>query len=259
MKTTAMEAAIGLKRTKGGRDDKELAYLTSKENLKQFGIILIFVASCVLIYGLVLKSDLSYNTTSQTALRKQAVREKSALFASRMEVARTSSEAETKLVKVLSVLQDHLQRDTEDKQALVDFQMSFGNEIKKHKRVLKRELKLLGGNKKVHDYLQEELDMTIDDFYWEVTRNVRTYGEEILAEGQVANARVTLMTQSVLDELEAEGKQEQREARDEAKLEASDSRWKVLASTFRAHSQYSHMESQDQKDVEEMIERFKAK
>ena len=137
--------------------------------------------------------------------------------------------------------------DTEDKQALIDFQMAFGNQIKKHKRQLKRELKLLGGSKKVHIYLEKELDMTVDQFYWKVTHLVRESGESIIMEGQAADARVQLMSQSVLDELESETKQEAREARDEAKLEASDNRWKVLADNFRAHSKFANVESQDQK------------
>jgi hypothetical protein len=83
-----------------------------------------------------------------------------------MEVGTNNEQAESKLVKILSILQDHLQRDTEDSDALVDFQMSMGNQIKKHKRMLKRELKLLGGNKKVKDYLEKKLDKTVDDFYW---------------------------------------------------------------------------------------------
>jgi hypothetical protein len=247
MKTTPLESAIGLQRTKGGRDDKQLAYLTSRDNAKRVGIALIIASIFALIYGLVLQQNLSFNVVTQSALRKQAVREKAALFRSRMEVGRQASAAESKLVKILSVFQDHLERDTEDKQALIDFQMAFGNQIKKHKRQLKRELKLLGGNKKVHIYLEKELDMTVDQFYWKVTHLVRESGESIIMEGQAADARVQLMSQSVLDELESETKQEAREARDEAKLEASDNRWKVLADNFRAHSKFANVESQDQK------------
>jgi hypothetical protein len=161
--------------------------------------------------------------------------------------------AESKLVKILSVLQDHLQRDHEDKQALVDFQMAFGNQVKKHKRVLKKELKLLGGNTKVHDFLQKQLDGTVDDFYWKVTKLVRSSGETLLQEGSDADARVKLLTQGVLDEIEAETKQEAREDRDEERLEMKDPNWKRLADDFKKHSKFAHSESQDQKDVEEII------
>jgi hypothetical protein len=147
MKTTPVESALGLQRTKGGRDDKQLAYLTSRDNVKRLGVSLIVVAFFILIYGVVLKQDLSWSTGATSALRKQAIREKQALFRSRMDVANNNNQAESKLVKILTILQDHLERDTEDKGALVDFQLSLGNQIKKHKRLIKREMKMLGGNK----------------------------------------------------------------------------------------------------------------
>jgi hypothetical protein len=88
MKTTPLEAAIGLKRTKGGGDDKQLAYLTSRENLKRIGIALLLISSFVLIYGVVLKQDLSFAQGASSALRKQAIREKQV---SRLQVPSVAS------------------------------------------------------------------------------------------------------------------------------------------------------------------------
>jgi hypothetical protein len=257
MKTTPLESAIGLKRTKGGGDDKQLAYLTSRENAKRFGVILIGVAFFVIIWGLLMKQELGFNSYNASALRKQAIREKQALFRSRMEVANSNKAAESKLVKILSVLQDHLSRDTEDKDALLDFQMAFGNQVKKHKRLLKRELKLLDGNQKVSKYLTHELDEAVNDFYWIVTEEVKSCGEGLLQEGKDADARVQLLTQGVLDELEAESKEEAREERDEERIEMKDPQWKNFAAQFKKHSKFARVESQDQKDVEEMLSQFK--
>jgi hypothetical protein len=97
----------------------------------------------------------------------------------------------------------------------------------------------------------------VDDFYWKVTQAVVSTGEDILREGQEADGRVQLLTQGVLDEVEAEEKQVQREKRTETKLEQKDAQWKSMAHQFKKYSKYAHTESQDQKDVEEMIEQFR--
>ena len=41
------------------------------------------------------------------------------------------------------------------------------------------------------------------------------------------------------------------------RLELKDAAWKTMAANFRKHSKFAHGASQDQKDVEEMIEHFK--
>jgi vacuolar-type H+-ATPase subunit I/STV1 len=97
----------------------------------------------------------------------------------------------------------------------------------------------------------------LDSIHRKVTQSIITTGENILQEGQEADARVQLLTQGVLDELDAEEKQVERAERTESSLERSDKEWKKLADHFKKTSRRAHIESQDQKDVEEMIEQFK--
>jgi hypothetical protein len=159
---------------------------------------------------------------------------------------------ESKLVKVLSLLQDHFGADKQDEQSMEDFQMSFGTEIKLHKRMLRKEMKSLGGNQKVKQYISKALEKAADSFYYEITQNVHAMGSAMIEEGSGSKARMDLMTASFMQELKADVSEESREKIEESKLEHADPKWMRLAHQYR--EEHKNQESQDEKDEEHMLQ-----
>ena len=92
-------------------------------------------------------------------------------------------------MKLLSVLQDHLSRDREDEQALMDFQLEFSRAIEQHKLQIKKVLKTLDQNKQVKTYLQKHLYAGVDAFYKNSLKLTTDTGDLILQEGRSAESR----------------------------------------------------------------------
>jgi hypothetical protein len=155
---------------------------------------------------------------------------------------------------MLTNLQDHLSHDRGDKEAIEDFQMSFGKGVKQHKRLMNVELKQLGGNEKVKLYLKKALEKAVDDFYYSVSDSLRSTGENIAGEGSDSKYRAQLLVETFLKDLSAEITEETEVQRDFDKLERSDPQWLKMASKYKKES---HPETQDEKDEETMIANFK--
>lgn len=165
-----------------------------------------------------------------------------------------NKQSEAKLMKLLSVLQDHLSRDREDEQALMDFQLEFSKAIETHKLQIKKILKTLDQNKQVKTYLTKHLYEGVDTFYKNSLKLTTDTGDAILQEGRQAESRVAVLTQAILDELQSEVKEEKREVNEEKFLDKSDPQWKNMDQKFKKED---HRTTQDEKDVEAMIEHFK--
>ena len=56
-----------------------------------------------------------------------------------MEEVQESQQQESKLVKFLTLLQDNFASDKIHQEAMEDFQLSLGTELKKHKRLVKKQ------------------------------------------------------------------------------------------------------------------------
>jgi hypothetical protein len=248
-----VEDALGLKRTKAGSGDKEQAYMCSKDNLERFAVLLLLLAAAFLIGGLFMKHNLATNKHNSAVLRHQVGKLKSSLFYSKMGMIEAGKEQEAKLVKVLSLLEDHLGRDMTDTAAMGDFSMSMGNAIKQHKRRLLKELKSIGSNEKVKTYLEKALVDAVDVFYNEVERDLSSFGRNNLEEGASASWRMQEIVDSFRKDLNGEIKQETQEIEDETKLEEQDPDWKDMATKY---AKKTHKETQDIKDEEHMINDF---
>jgi hypothetical protein len=98
-----LEKVVGLKRTKGGSSDKELAYLVARDRTKNLGSCLVVTAIVLLVVGLYMKSAVESAKTNSFALRAQSLRLKSSMFRSKMGDMEAAKEGEAKLVKVNKV------------------------------------------------------------------------------------------------------------------------------------------------------------
>ena len=114
-----------------------------------------------------------------------------------------NKQSEAKLMKLLSVLQDHLSRDREDEQALMDFQLEFSKAIETHKLQIKKILKTLDQNKQVKTYLTKHLYEGVDNFYKNSLKLTTDTGDAILQEGRQAESRYfpTIFSASNLSEI----------------------------------------------------------
>ena len=140
-----------------------------------------------------------------------------------------------------------------DAEAMSTFSVSMGNKIKQHKRALKHELKSLGGNEKVRQYLEKSLISAVDAFYRKVSQQLTGFNEDTLNEGRQSQWRLKEIVDSFKKDLKGEIKQEKQELRDEEFLESSDHQWKLMAEKYK---QKGHTETQDEKDEEEMLNNF---
>jgi hypothetical protein len=245
-----LEKGLGLKRTKGGSSDKELAYLVSRQNTKNLGTCLVFTAIVLLTTGVYMKSSVASAKADSASLRTQTLRLKSSMFRSKMGEMEAAKEGEAKLVKMLTNLQDHLTHDRGDQALMEDFQLKFGKAVKQHKRMMKVELKKLGGNEKVKAYLSKTLEKAVDEFYYIVSAHLRATGSQILDEGSDSKARAQLLVESFMKDLSAEVSEEKQVAKDFEKLESSDPQWKKMSDKYKKES---HPETQDEKDEETMM------
>ena len=134
-----------------------------------------------------------------------------------------------------------------------DFSISVGNRIKSHKRLLKQELKTLGGNEKVKVYLEKSLTFAVDAFYRKISKQLTTFNENSLNEGRQSQWRLKEVVDSFKKDLRSEIKEEKQQRNEEEILETRDPNWKKMAKKYKATPQ---KETQDEKDEEEMINNF---
>jgi hypothetical protein len=248
-----LENALGLQRTKGGSGDKEMAYLMTRDNLERFAIFLLLLSAAFLIGGLFMKHNLNTNKHNSAVLRHQATKLKSSLFANTMGRIEAGQESEAKLVKILSLLEDHLGRDVSDTAAMSEFSMTMGNAVKQHKRLILRELKEVGGNEKVRKYLEKNLLEAVEGFYDTVERDLSNIGHENLDEGGAAQWRMQEVVDSFKKDLKGEIAEEKKEIEDEEMLEEKDPQWKEMSTEYKKKG---HKDTQDIKDEEHMINEF---
>jgi hypothetical protein len=192
---------------------------------------------------------------ARMALAGQVGKLKSSMVAAHFERVQEEQKQESKLVKFITLLQDNFASDKVHEQAMEDFQLSLGTELKTHKRMLKKELKTLGGNEKVKGYLAKALDKAADDFYYKATEQVQSMGMAIVKEGAEAEFRLRDLTESMTKELKAETVEEVREEQEEEKVESADPGWKRMAAHF--NKKHTQTESQDQKDEEHMLDQVR--
>jgi hypothetical protein len=151
--TRQAEAALGLKRTKFGSGDKEHGYLMAAAPAKKMGAVLLVSAFLLLMLFFSMNASQQQAKRARIALATQTVKMKSALVEDHIQTMHEGQQQESKLVKFITLLQSNFASDKVHEQAMEDFQLSLGAELKKHKNQLKVQLKSLGGNKKVKDYL----------------------------------------------------------------------------------------------------------
>jgi hypothetical protein len=105
MRATKFEKALGLRRTKAGSGDKETAYVVQKTAFQIFGAVLIAISLLCVLVMLHLSSSEQVAHAGRFSLATQALRLKKALVHSRMHKIDEEQAQESKLVKVLSLLQ----------------------------------------------------------------------------------------------------------------------------------------------------------
>ena len=221
--------------------------------LERFAIVLFLLAAVFLVGGLVMDAQLKQNKHNVGALRLQVKKIKSSLFANKMGEIEAGAEQEAKLTKILSLMEDHLGHDLSDAEAMNAFSLSFGNAAKQHKRLLKKELKTLGGNEKVRQYLEKQLTSAVNSFYGRVSEKLRDFEGHNLKEGREASWRLKEVVDSFRKDLKSEIQEEKREVLTETTIEQRDADWKKMARTYRKKAQ---KETQDEKDEEAMISNF---
>jgi len=252
-----IEKGLGLKRTKHGAGDKEEAYIVGASNVKKFGIFLIFVSLVCSVVILTMKTDLKHESRARFHQQQRVALHKEALFNSKEHEMLDNKQQEAKLMKVLAIMQEHFGRDRREEDFMSAFNGKFAVAMNMHQQAVGGVLKVLDGNEQVVKYLQDSLSKAANSFHKEMKAAATVYAASILKEGVDSEAKLHALTQSVIDELKAEMKEEDREEKEEEDLDAKDPEWAAMDRDFKKNNPNSR--SQDEKDVEGMIESFKEK
>jgi len=246
--------SMGFKKTKGGSGDKDKAYIVGKSNIKNIGICLIMISISFLILGLSLKTDISTQKRAVVHQRARVTKHKAAIFRTKALQQLDEAQQEAKLVKIFTVMQQHFSRDKREKDMTRVFKGKVKAAMDAHKKSIDTILKELEGNPTVVNYLKKTLYKAAEDFHMQASAITKQYGDAILREGQQAEQKLKKLTSSITSEMKADVKEEKREIKEETSLEKKDPEYAKLEEDFKKEG---HKASQDEKDVENIIENFK--
>jgi len=260
-----VEKNIGLKRTKIGASGKEQAYIISSNNARNLAFVLLAASVCCIIVGLSMKNDLSVQTGYADAAANRAMYNMQAVFNTKMLSRMDEQAQEAKLMKVMSVLQQHLGRDRQEGDMFQAFEGRFDKIIEEHKTDVKGALEALDGNPILVNKMTGLLMTNAKAFQGSVLKITRRYGDSIQEESMAAEQRLMDASEALVNELQAEV-EEQAALKEQDQSEAEKSmKWKMLQQQFKAHYREKGKaktivrRTKDEKDVHTMLENFEEK
>eukprot|EP00937_MAST-01D_sp_MAST-1D-sp2_P001424 g1424.t1 len=251
-----VERGVGLRPTKIGPDAKTEGYIVDRLCVRRLGACLLVTAVLLVLMGFGLEHDIGVMQQQVGLQHTRLHQNKKLLF--RMKELNMLDEAqqEAKLIKVLTVLQQHFARDRHE----VAMTRAFGREVNSamgdHKRSIDDILKNLEGNPPVVAYLKKTLYKASEDFHREANALTEQYTRSIIEQGRSAEKRLDVLTQAVTKELEADSKEERRERTEQARLALRDP---VFAAVERDITREGRSVTRDERDVEDLLVRFKQK
>ena len=250
-----MEIA-GVRSAKIGSDAKDRGYIVSRKAIRGLAICLIASAVLFLVVGFGLQHDLALQRGVVDDERAALAHNKRALFRTKELNLLDEAQQEAKLVKVLSVLQQHFARDRREADMTRVFTAQVTNAMRAHKRSVDKILQGLEGNDTVVKYLRQTLHKAADEFHKQAHDITRQYGAMIVDEGKDAEQKLDVLTRSVTKELSADVSEEKRDSMEMGKLVSTDPQFAKAAHEFAAEG---HQISKDEQDVEGVIRNFKNK
>lgn len=248
---------MGLKPTKLGAAGKTSGYIVSTNNVQKAGGFLIVVSIACVVVGLSMKSEL--NAETEVALRKQenAMAHEKALFRTKQISIMGEKAQEAKLIKIMSVLEQHLGRDRQEGDMFQAFEGRFDQLLDQHKKDVKKALSMLEGNPTLVNGLTTLLANHADTFKSNILKVTQKYGEQIQEESMAAEQRLKDASESLVTELNAEVGEQKRLSKDNEELSKKDPEWKKLNEDFKTDP--ANKKTQDEKDVHNMINNFEEK
>jgi hypothetical protein len=212
-----------------------------------------------------MKNDLNVQTGYADAAANRAMYNMQAVFNTKMLSRMDEQAQEAKLMKVMSVLQQHLGRDRQEGDMFQAFEGRFDSLIEEHKTDVKGALEALDGNPILVNKMTGLLMNNAKAFQGSVLKITRRYGDGIQEESMAAEQRLMDASESLVNELQAEV-EEQSALKEQDETEAEKSKkWKMLQQQFRAHYKEKGKaktllrRTKDEKDVHTMLENFEEK
>ena len=201
-----MQISMGVKPTKVGPDAKEEGYALGRGFVRGCGVCLIVTAVLLVSVGYALEHDIALQRQQAEQERAELSQTKKLLF--RMKELNVLDEAqqEAKLVKVLSVLQQHFARDRHEEDLTRVFVSRVNRAMVEHKAKIDDILKNLEGNPKVVKYLKETLYKASQQFHTEASSITTQYGAAIMDAGRKAESKLDTLTRAVTNELQITAK-----------------------------------------------------
>jgi len=257
IKMELVEQGIGLKPTKLGASGKKKAYLVSSGNVQRAGLFLLVVSIACVIVGLSMKSEL--NAETEIAVRKQnnAFAHKKALFRTKRMSVMGEKAQEAKLIKIMSVLEQHLGRDRQEGDMFQAFEGRFDQLLDQHKVDVKKALSMLEGNPTLVNGLTTLLSNHAVTFKRNILKVTQKYGEQIQEESMAAEQRLKDASDALVTELNAEVGEQKRLTKEDEETAQKDPQWKQLEEDFKKGP--ANKKTQDEKDVHNMINNFEEK
>jgi len=249
-----VERGLGLHPTKIGASGKKKAYLVSSGNVRNAAILLLGVSFCCLIIGIAMKNDLSEQTKMAMRAMQRSRVNKQALYNTVQFGIRGEKDQESKLVKIMSVLEQHLARDRQEGDMFQAFQGRFSEIIKGYGTDVDAAMQELQGNPVLVDQLKTKLQKDSRRYKQNILRATKKYGNTINDEAMEAETRLVQATQALLQDLTAEVSERDRIRVEEAKLEAEDPEWESMQKNFM--KAYPKSRTPDEKDVHQMLQNF---
>lgn len=251
----AMEI-VGVRSAKIGSDSKDKGYIVSRTSIRGLALCLIVSSILFLVVGFGLRHDIDLQRHAVADERAALGQNKRALFRTKELDMLDEAQQEAKLVKVLSVLQQHFARDRKEADMTRVFTAQVRNAMRAHKQSVDKILQGLEGNAVVVKYLRQTLHKAADEFHKQAHDITRQYGAAILNEGKAAEEKLDVLTLSVTKELAADVSEEKRDRAQMSKLVSSDKAFAKVAREFAAEGRPM---SKDEQDVERVIRNFRDK
>jgi hypothetical protein len=251
-----LEKGVGLQKTKSGPGSKTEAYVVRRHRLQNFGYCLLACALLFMIIGLSLKSEVSVQQARMVSQNNRVKAHKKMLFNLKRVGSSNEEQKEAKLVKILTVLQDHLSRDHKTEDMVEVFKLKWTKVKTAHESSIDTSLKELAGNKQIVTYLKKLLLKSARSLEDKTEKFAKRYKMIIESEAEESEQRLKLLTEAVRKELSADVVQEKHQKKEMKVAAKADPDWKKMEDDAKKTPK---KETQDEKDVETVIENFKEK